>query len=468
MLRMFMRADLAERIGRLFKSGITPTAQQLEEMRQSREAARAAARAARGGGATTAAAEPENYTVVGNVAQIDVCGVLAEEPDFWAWLLGVDQTTYGDIRDAFALAAANPAVSKVVLSVDSPGGYVDGLFETLAAVESFGKPITVEAGQACSAAYALAAMAGPITPRGPASVFGSVGVAVTYYVDPEQIDITSTHAPNKRPDVTTEAGKAVVRAELDALHELFVEAIVRGRKNATGKPYTVAQVNADFGRGGCLLADEARAAGMIDKAAKVAKRGTQAAAEEPTEAPAPEPEASAPPVAPPPATAPTAAQQPPAPSAPQPKDASAASGGAAGTGKRKMTKEELKAQHPELFAAVQADGVTAERKRCCAHLKMAKSTGATDVAYKAIESGASTLDEDVHADYMSAAINRGHQATRGTETAGAAAIVAGATPPTTGATGDGEGPDLGDEVAARVAKQLGHKPKTLTAPAAAS
>ena len=130
-----------------------------------------------------------------------------------------------------------------------------------------------------------------------------------------------------------------------------------------------------------------------------------------------------------------------------------------------MTKEELKAQHPELYAAVQAEGATTERKRCCAHIKMAKSTGATEVAYKAIESGASTLDEDVHADYMSAAINRGHQATRGTETAAAAAIVAGATPPAaaTGAAGEGEGRDLGDEVADRVDAQLGRTPKVAKA-----
>lgn len=435
LLRMFMRQDVAEKLGRLFNSGIVPTAQQLEQMRADREA-RIKAKAAASVATNTprAASEPENYAVVGNVAQINVCGVLAEEEDFWAWLLGIDQTTYGDIRDAFALAAANPQVAKVVLCVDSPGGYVDGLFETLAAVEAFGKPITVDAGQACSAAYALAAMAGPIYPRGPASVFGSVGVACTYYVDPQQVDITSTAAPNKRPDVTTEAGKAVVRAELDALHELFAEAITRGRKNATGKNITVAQVNADFGRGGCLLTDDAFAAGMIDKKSKTPKRGSQAAddeAEESTPAPAP--------IAAPAEPAP----QPPAP-APAAQTPTANPGATGPTEKKTMKESELQAQHPELYASIVTNATTAERKRVCAHLKLAKTTGATDVAQKAIESGASTMDEDVHAEYMSAAMNRASQASRQGDSQAADDALGGAKKPEPAAGA----PDDGDKVAA--------------------
>lgn len=432
MLRMFMRQDVAEKLGRLFSAGIVPTAEQLEQMRADR-AARIKAKAAASVATTAprASAEPENYAVVGNTAQINVCGVLAEEEDFWSWLLGIDQTTYEDIRDAFALAAADPQVSKVVLCVDSPGGYIDGLFETLAAVETFNKPITVNSGQACSAAYALASMAGPIYPRGPASVFGSVGVLCTYYVDPTQVDITSTEAPNKRPDVTTEAGKAVVRSELDALHELMVEAIVRGRKNATGKSYTVAQVNADFGRGGCLLSDDAFAAGMIDKNAKTPKRGSQAAADDTAD----------PPPAPPPVAA-TPVEPSASADAPQPPQIPPAQLGAARK-KKTMTEEELLAQFPAVHATLitkgAAQGQASERKRVLAHLKLAKSTGANEVAQKAIESGASTLDEDVHADYMSASMNRGSQAARQADSDSANQALDGASKkPETAALDDGD------------------------------
>jgi ClpP class serine protease len=436
---MFMRQDVAERIGRLFKAGIVPTATQLEEMRASRAAARSEAKASSN--------EPDNYSVVGNIAQVRVCGVLAEEPDFWAWLLGIDQTTYADIRDAFALAAANPQVTKVMLSVDSPGGFVDGLFETLATIESFGKPITVEAGQACSAAYAMAAMAGPIFPRGPASVFGSIGVAASYYVDPNQIDIASTEAPNKRPNVATEEGKAIVRAELDALHELFVEAIVRGRKNATGKSYTVAQVNADFGRGGTVLTDVAHTQGMIDKKAKAPKRGS-VALDDVAELPAvPEKIASA--------SDGGAEPQSPAVAVELQKPSSLPNTGSGRT--KNMDEAAFKAQHPELYASIvaaaEARGTASERRRVLAHRKLANSTGAYKVADAAIESGASTMDEDVHAEYMTAAMNRNAIAARETEGAAAAAVTEGAVVATPAAK------DLGDEVADRLDAMYGRKPK---------
>ena len=64
------------------------------------------------------------------------------------------------------------------------------------------------------------------------------------------MQIASSAAPNKRPDVSTPAGQAVVRAELDDLHALFAERIAKGRSHATGKTYTVAQINSDFGAGG--------------------------------------------------------------------------------------------------------------------------------------------------------------------------------------------------------------------------
>jgi len=81
-----------------------------------------------------------------------------------------------------------------------------------------------------------------------------------------------------------------------------------------------------------------------------------------------------------------------------------------------MTEEELLAQFPAVHASLiakgAAQGQASERKRVLAHLKLAKTSGANEVAQKAIESGASTMDEDVHADYLSASMNRGAQAAR--------------------------------------------------------
>jgi len=452
MLKMLLRSDVAERLGRIYQSGVSPTAKQREEF--------AAARAARPklaetlpGARPMASSDPENYAVVGNVAQICVEGVLSEEPDFWAWLFGMDGTTYEDIRDAFALAASDPLVKSVILDVSSPGGYCDGLFETLATIEAFGKPVTVQASQACSAAYALAAMAGPITALGPASCFGSVGVACSFAfdADTEIVDVTSTEAPNKRPDPRTAEGKAVIVAELDAIHELFVDAIARGRSNATGKSYTVDQVNADFGRGGTMLSEAAKSAGLIDKMPRAAKVSGSKAATDDRDAREP---------APPPAALATNSPTPPAPVAGATQPSPPRSAGPIRTSK--MDEAAFKAQHPELYALVFSKGeaaghakgveagATGERKRVNAHLKLAKATGAREVAEAAIASGASTMDEDVHADYMAAAIGKRETTARQADSDEAGKALDGAAPAA-------EAKDLGDLVADRIEAQMGKK-----------
>lgn len=421
MLRMLLRADVAEKLGRLYKSGVAPTAKQREEFAAAR-AARPKLAAMLPDARPMASNDPENYAVVGSVAQICVEGVLSEEPDFWAWLFGMDGTTYEDIRDAFALAAADPLVKSVVLDVNSPGGYCDGLFETLAAIESFGKPIAVQATLAASAAYALSAMAGPITAKSPASEFGSVGVLQTYTfdADTEIINVTSTAAPNKRPDPRTPEGKAVIVAELDAVHELFVDGIARGRSNATGKTYTIDQVNTDFGRGAMMLADAAKSAGLIDKMPRSVKRGGSSAlvaidgssilieelqpGEKPVAFQLMSTELK-------PQSAPSAGAQKPQ-SPPR----------SAGQETRKvtqMTEDELLAQFPAVHAAVLAKGAaqghaagvthgqSTERKRMSSHFRTAKLhgaklDGAVGVAVKHIETGASIQEDDVHVEYQEA------------------------------------------------------------------
>lgn len=442
MFRMLLRADLSEKLARVHRSIGSPTAQQRAEFVAVR-AARPKYAARVEGARSVASSDPENYAVVGNVAQICVDGVLSEEPDFWAWLMGCDGSTYQDIRDAFALAAADPLVNSVVLDVCSPGGYTDGLFETLAAIEAFGKPITVQASLACSAAYALAAMAGPITALGPAAEFGSIGVLQVYRfnTDEEIVNVTSTAAPNKRPDARTAEGKAVIVAELDAVHELFADAIARGRTNATGKKYSVDQVNADFGRGATMLADAARSAGLIDKMPKPVKRGTSAEADTiETETP------HAPIVAAAPLAEP---HSPPAPAAgaTQPQSPPRVTGHE--TRKKKMNEAELRAQHPELFAAVLLQGVTQERDRVEAHLIMGEASGDMPTAIAAISSG-EAMTPKLSAKYQAAGMKRTAQAARQTETDAAGTIVAGAAR----APGDG-GKDLTDTVAAAMLAERG-------------
>jgi ClpP class serine protease len=361
-------------------------------------------------------------TRAGASAEIVIDGVLTERTDWFALIFGLGNTTYGTITRALSAAAADHSIGEVVLRINSPGGTVDGLFETLAAIERFradsGKKLRVIASRAQSAAYAIAAVAGKIEAATEASAFGSIGVAVdlVFYDGEKHVPVTSTEAPDKRPNLETEEGRSVLVAHLDELHSVFVDAIARGRTAATGSTFTVEQVNTKFGRGRSFLAKESRQNGMIDSWPK------------------PKPSARA--------------------KASDDDQISAATGGEEHTMK---TLAELRAQHPELYAAAVAEGhkdglekgTADERKRCCAHLKLAKSTGAIETAHKYIESGASTLDEDVHAEYLSAGINRREVSARQVETDAAGKVV-------DGAKVDAESkpePDAGDVLVAHLKAQ---------------
>lgn len=331
------------------------------------------------------AERPRNMTVAGDNAQINVVGVLTPDFDLFAYLFGGGNTTYAQIQSAFAAAATDPNVRRVTLFVNSPGGTVDGLFETLAVIEAFPKPIAVRASEAASAAYAIAATAGPITATTPAASFGSVGVVASFFVDEGLVDITSTQAPNKRPDVSTPEGQAVVREYLDALHGIFVDAIARGRTKFSGSRVNVSTVNSDFGRGSMFIAADAQARGMIDKIPPTRKARADNEIEPAAEAPAPEAVEIE--------TSPEHTAEGDNPTA------------TSGQEKTVMDLKELKAQHPDLYAAVLEEGVQVERDRVCSHLTMGEKCGALDIAVKAVRSGEG-LTMTLQAEYLTANVSK--------------------------------------------------------------
>lgn len=285
---------------------------------------------------------PRILTVAGNNAQINVKGVLTKERSWMAAFFGGGNTTYGEIISALAVAEADPSIRSIVLHVDSGGGQISGMFEAMAVLQASKKPITtLVSGMAASAAFGLASQTDSIMAESRASQVGSIGVAATFHVSDREVTITSSNAPKKRPDVSTEEGKAMVREELDALEALFIDDIAAGRNKS------VATVTAEFGQGGILLAEEAKKRGMIDSIIT---------------------------------------------SFPKPK---------ASRGASKMDIAELKAQHPEVFQAAVDVGATAERDRVEAHLISGKATDAMDVAMAAIEDG-SPMTDKLRATYMAA------------------------------------------------------------------
>jgi len=288
--------------------------------------------------------------LAGNSAEIHVKGVLTNTPDMFARWFGGGNTTYPAIIAALAEADANPEVKQIVMRFDSGGGAVNGMFDAIAAMQTTKKPIKAIVGtMAASAAYGLASQADEMVAHNRASAVGSIGVVVDTFVSESRVSITSSNAPDKRPDVTTEKGKATVVAQLDAIAGLLDEAVAEGRNT------TVKKVNADFGQGGILLADEALKRGMIDSISTN-------------------------------------------------KPATATNGGKPQE-QRSMDLQTLKAQHPDVYAAAAQEGRTEERDRVGAHLTMGEASGDMKTAIGAVQDG-SAMTATLQAKYMAAGMNR--------------------------------------------------------------
>lgn len=126
-------------------------------------------------------------------------------------------------------------------------------------------------------------------------------------------------------------------------------------------------------------------------------------------------------------------------------------------GKKTMNIEEIKAQHPELYAAIlnegkaagRKEGETSERDRVTAHLTLGEQSGDMKTALAAIASGEG-MTQTITAKYMAAGMNRSAVNTRQAESDAAGAATAGAAPAAAAAT-----KDLGDEVADRMARARG-------------
>lgn len=377
-------------------------------------------------GAAAAERGPRSLRLAGDVAEIRVEGVLTKRPSFLMWLFGLGNTAYSDLLQAIAAAKSNADVKSVRLFVDSPGGEADGLFDVFAALEDLreAKEVRVRAENAYSAAYGIAAVAGPIEAQNHGSMFGSVGVAVRYakWADVEVFDITNTESPDKRPDPATEHGRAVIRRELDAIFDLFVGAIAKGR--GTTKEHVIE----NFGRGASFVARDAQRRGMIDTVKPPTLRMVAAADPTPHATDENHP-----------------AEDGGAPMAHQQKEQSMS---------EKLDLKTLRAQHPDVYDAAVAlgveQGVETERDRVCAHLELGEQSGDLKTAFAAIRDG-SAMTQTLTAKYLAAGMNRSDRQTRQTETdeAGAAVDTAKAQEETTG--------DLGDQVAALMLESRGKK-----------
>ena len=203
----------------------------------------------------------------GNVAVVPISGPIFRYANLFTEFSGA--TSLGMLSLDFQKALEDDSVSSILLYPDSPGGQVNGTNEFADMVHRANqiKPVVAYVGgTAASAAYWAISGSREIVVDDTACL-GSIGVVATFRDDSkarkdmgiETIEIVSSASPNKRPDIKTKEGKALVLSELDALADVFIAKVAKHRG------VSEEQVRSDFGQGGVFIGAHAVEAGLADR-----------------------------------------------------------------------------------------------------------------------------------------------------------------------------------------------------------
>jgi signal peptide peptidase SppA len=218
---------------------------------------------------TTAAAQPPATARRGSVAVLPVMGRIVQRGSFWSSLFG--DTSTEALRVALREAVADPAVSAIVLDVDSPGGQVSGVPEIADDLYALRgrKPIVAVADTLmASAAYWIGSQADEVV-IAPSGAAGSIGV-FAMHVDQSEllaavgITVSLISAGKYKVEGSPfepldDEARAAIQHDVDAYYGMFTRAVARGRG------VSVADVRAGYGEGRVLTAQDAVREGLADR-----------------------------------------------------------------------------------------------------------------------------------------------------------------------------------------------------------
>lgn len=201
------------------------------------------------------------------IAVIPVLGPIFPRANLMTMISGA--TSIQKLTAQFKAAMEDPNIGGIILSVDSPGGEVTGVSEFAQMVfEARGKkPITAYVpGMAASAAYWIASAAEEIVIADTGEA-GSIGVVAAYVDDKEAQkkkgvythEIVSSQSPNKRPDMGSKEGRALIQSTVDDLAAIFISTVARNRGVSED------HVSDEFGQGAMFVGARAADRRMVDK-----------------------------------------------------------------------------------------------------------------------------------------------------------------------------------------------------------
>lgn len=198
-------------------------------------------------------------TVRDGVAVVPVTGPIMRYGNLFTQISGA--TSLDVLATDFTTALDDPAIKAIVLDINSPGGQAAGISDFSQMVRAATKPVVAFVdGMAASAAYWIAAAASEVV-ISRSGMAGNVGAILGLDVrkDPNKAVIVSSQSPNKRPDPSTDEGRAQIQALVDALAQVFIEDV------AAYRGMTPESVIADFKGGDVLIGTQAVAVGMADR-----------------------------------------------------------------------------------------------------------------------------------------------------------------------------------------------------------
>jgi ClpP class serine protease len=209
-------------------------------------------------------------TLRDGVALLPVVGPIFSYANLFTEISGA--TSFDILARDLRTALDDPAVTAIVLQMDSPGGQVTGTAELAQHIQAARGQKPVEAyvgGQATSAAYWLASATDKITLNRTAAV-GSIGVQIAVRGEaPASAAAAPTYrfisaqSPFKNVDPGSEAGRSKYQAMADRLAAEFVAAVADHR-GVTPEQVMAEASAGGFGAGGLVIGSDAVAVGMAD------------------------------------------------------------------------------------------------------------------------------------------------------------------------------------------------------------
>ena len=211
--------------------------------------------------------EPKAYEIIDGVAVIPLEGVIAKRANLFSQISGGVSTEL--VGRDFKSALNDPAVHSIILSIDSPGGTVDGTISLADLVGTSSKPVAALAsGTMASAAYWIGSAAGSIYITDATTIVGSIGVVATH-TDVSQAQATqgiktTEIAAGKYKRIAssyeplTKEGRQTIQDQVDYTYGLFVDAVAKQRGVSADK------VLSDMADGRIFIGQQAIDAGLVD------------------------------------------------------------------------------------------------------------------------------------------------------------------------------------------------------------